>query len=146
MRQVPKGQDWVTEPFLEMRPNMSFWDIVWLILISFAFFAYLMVMFSIIGDIFRDPDTGGGAKAVWLIALIFLPFLTAVVYVIARGKGMTERSSRSAQAMQEQQDAYIREVATNATPADQIAKARAMFDAGVISQSEFDRLKVKALS
>ncbi len=124
---------------------MSFWDIVWFILISFAFVAYLMVMFSIISDIFRDRDTSGVVKAVWLVALIFLPFLTAVVYVIARGQGMTERSSRAAESMRQQQDAYIREVAGKASPADQIAQARAMFDAGVISQSEFDRLKEKAL-
>ena len=64
---------------------MSFWDVVWFIFISFAFVAYLMVMFSILTDLFRDPDTSGWAKAVWVIALIFLPLLTSLVYLIARG-------------------------------------------------------------
>ena len=91
---------------------MSFMDIVWFILITFAFVAYLMVMFAIIGDIFRDRETSGVMKAIWLVALIFLPFATAVVYVIVRGRGMAERQARSAEELRSQQDAYIREVAS----------------------------------
>ena len=64
---------------------MSFWDIVWFIFISFAFVAYLMVMFSILSDLFRDRDTSGIVKAVWVVALIFLPFLTSLLYLIIRG-------------------------------------------------------------
>lgn len=124
---------------------MSFWDIVWFIFISFAFVAYLMVMFSIITDLFRDRETSGFVKAVWIVALIFLPLLTSLVYLIARGGGMAERSARSAEAMRQQQDAYIREVAGKTTPADQIAQAKAMLDAGAISQEEYDTLKAKAL-
>ena len=124
---------------------MSFWDIVWFIFISFAFVAYLMVMFSIITDLFRDGETSGFVKAVWIVALIFLPLLTSLVYLIARGGGMAERSARSAEAMKQQQDAYIREVAGKTTPADQIAQAKAMLDAGAISQEEYDTLKAKAL-
>lgn len=125
---------------------MSFWDVVWFIFISFAFVAYLMVMFSIITDLFRDRDTSGWAKAVWIVLLIFFPLITALVYLIARGSGMTERSMRTAEAMKEQQDSYIREVAGQASPVDQVAKAKAMLDAGAISQSEFDALKAKALA
>ena len=84
-------------------------------------------------------------KAVWIVALIFLPLITSLVYLIVRGKGMSERSAQTAQAVKQQQDAYIREVAGKATPADQIAQARAMLDAGVINQTEFERLKDKAL-
>lgn len=124
---------------------MSFWDVVWFIVISFAFVAYLMVMFSILTDLFRDPDTSGWAKAVWVIALIFLPLLTSLVYLIARGRGMTERSLKSAEAMKRQQDAYIRETAGKASPVDQIAKAQAMLDSGAITQAEYDTLKAKAL-
>ena len=125
---------------------MSFWDVVWFIIISFAFVAYLMVMFSIITDLFRDRDTSGWAKAVWIVALIFLPLLTSLVYLIARGGGMAERQMHSAAEMKAQQDAYIREVAgKEATPVDQIAQARAMLDAGVISQPEYERLKEKAM-
>lgn len=125
---------------------MSFWDVVWFIFISFAFVAYLMVMFSIITDLFRDRDTSGWAKAVWIVLLIFFPLITALVYLIVRGSGMTERSMQSAAAMKAQQDAYIQEVAGKASPVDQVAKAKAMLDAGAISQSEFDALKAKALA
>jgi hypothetical protein len=124
---------------------MSFWDVVWFIFISFAFVAYLMVMFSIIADLFRDRDTSGIVKAIWIVALIFLPILTSLVYVIVRGRGMTERTVRSAEAAKLEQDAYIKAVAAKATPADQIAQARAMLDAGVITQPEYERLKEKAL-
>ena len=124
---------------------MSFWDVVWFIFISFAFVAYRMVMFSILTDLFRDPDTSGWAKAVWVIALIFLPLLTSLVYLIARGRGMTERSLKSAEAMKRQQDAYIRQAAGKASPVDEIAKAQAMLDSGAITQAEYDTLKAKAL-
>jgi hypothetical protein len=124
---------------------MSFWDVVWFIIISFAFVAYLMVMFNIIGDLFRDRETSGPAKAAWIVALIFLPFLTAVVYLITRGRGMAERSARTVELAKRQQDAYIREAAGQTTPADQIAQAQAMFNAGIISQGEYDALKAKAL-
>ena len=125
---------------------MSFWDVVWFIIISFAFVAYLMVMFSILTDLFRDRETGGFAKAVWVIALIFLPFLTALIYLVARGRGMAERSAKEAKSLQQQQEAYIRDVASKTNPVDQVAQARKMLDAGEISQSEYERLKEKALA
>lgn len=124
---------------------MSFWDVVWFIVISFAFVAFLMVMFAVISDLFRDRDTSGGVKALWIVALIFVPLLSSLIYLIARGSGMAERSARSAEAMRQQQDAYIREVAGRATPADQIAQARAMLESGAISQDEYETLKAKAL-
>lgn len=124
---------------------MSFWDVVWFIFITFAFVAYLMVLFSILTDLFRDRDTSGWAKAAWIVCLIFFPLITALVYLIARGKGMTERSMKSAAEMKSQQDEYIREVAAKASPADQIAQAKAMLDAGTITQNEYERLKEKAL-
>jgi Mn2+/Fe2+ NRAMP family transporter len=127
---------------------MSFWDVVWFIFISFLFIAYLMVLFSIIADLFRDPDTSGVLKAVWIICLIFLPFVTALVYLIARGNSMGERSQRQAETMKSAQDAYIRDVAGSSSnsPADQIAKAKAMLDNGAISPEEFNRLKGIALA
>lgn len=124
---------------------MSFWDVVWFIFISFAFVAYLMVLFSILSDLFRDRETSGWVKAVWIVALIFLPLLTSLIYLIARGSGMAERSWKSAEAMRQQQDAYIREVAGKSSPVDQIAQAQAMLDSGAITQTEFDALKAKAL-
>ena len=124
---------------------MSFWDVVWFILISFAFMAYLMVLFTIIGDLFRDPEASGLVKALWMLALIFLPFLTALVYLIARGGGMAQRSMRSAEAMRKEQDAYIQQVAGKASPADQIAQAKALLESGAITEPEYESLKAKAL-
>ena len=125
---------------------MSFWDIVWFIVISFAFMAYLMVMFSIITDLFRDDTSSGFAKATWFIALIFIPFLTACVYLIAKGGGMAERQTRDREQLMSQQEAYIREVAGQTTPADQVAQAKAMLDSGAITDAEYVRLKDKALA
>lgn len=124
---------------------MSSWDFFWFILVSYALIAYLMVLFSIVTDLFRDQETSGWSKAAWFIALIFLPFLAAFVYVIARGRGMTERAAGHAVAMKQQQDAYIRDVAGTASPVDQIAQAKALYDDGVISEAEYTRLKEKAL-
>jgi Phospholipase_D-nuclease N-terminal/Short C-terminal domain len=124
---------------------MSFWDIVWFIFISFAFIAYLMVVFTILTDLFRDRETSGWVKAVWVVALIVLPLVTSLVYLVARGRSMSERAGRDAAEMKRQQDAYIKEVAGKASPADQIAQARTMLDTGAITQAEFDRLKEKAL-
>jgi hypothetical protein len=125
---------------------MSFWDIVWFIFISFAFVAYLMVMFAIISDLFRDQDVSGFVKAIWIVMLIVLPLITSLVYVITRGREMTRRNAEGAARQRQEQDTYIREVAgRSSTPADQIARAREMLDAGVITQPEYDRLKEKAL-
>jgi predicted PurR-regulated permease PerM len=124
---------------------MSFWDIIWFIIVSFAFIAYLMVLFNIIGDLFRDRSVSGVMKAVWMICLIFLPFLTAILYLIVRGPKMYERQAEALQQVRASQDDYIRSVAA-ASPADQIAQAKGLLDSGAISQAEFDALKAKALS
>jgi len=124
---------------------MSFGDILWFIFISFALMAYLMVMFSIITDLFRDRQTSGWAKAVWVVALIFLPVITSLVYLAARGSGMAERGATTAADMRQQQEAYIRDVAKSASPAEQIAQGHAMLEAGTISPPEFEALKQKAL-
>jgi Short C-terminal domain len=126
---------------------MSFWDIIWFIFISFAFVAYLMILFMIIGDLFRDRDTSGWLKGVWIVCLIVFPLITSLVYLIARGSSMADRNERSAQYMREQQEHYIRSVASaGASPSDQIAQAKQLLDSGAISQSEFEALKQKALA
>jgi hypothetical protein len=126
--------------------TMSFWDIIWFIIVSFAFIAYLMVMFNILGDLFRDNGLSGILKAVWVICLIFLPFLTALVYLIARGQGMAERHAAAMGRMQEAQDSYIKSVAGGRSATDEIAQAKALLDAGTITQVEYDSLKAKALT
>jgi hypothetical protein len=123
----------------------NFWDILYLIASTFLFFAYLIILFHIVVDLFRDSELAGGYKALWLIGLVVLPFLTALIYVLVRGKGMAERQRTALQRAKSDTDAYIREVAGK-SPAEQIADAKALLDAGTINQVEFDRLKEKALA
>ncbi|GAB2644781.1 SHOCT domain-containing protein [Prescottella soli] len=123
----------------------SFWDFLWVILVSFAFIAYLMLLFSIITDLFRDHKSSGWVKAIWVVFLIILPFITALIYLIVKGDDMTKRSVRAAQQMQDAQDSYIRQVAGKSS-ADQIADAKALLDAGTITPEEFQSLKAKALA
>lgn len=124
----------------------SFWDIIWWFLWAFFFVAYLFALFAVISDLFRDHKLNGWLKAVWIIFLIFVPFLTLLIYLIARGKGMAERSAKEAGEIKKAQDAYIQSVAgSSASPADEIAKAKSLLDAGTISQAEYDALKAKAL-
>jgi hypothetical protein len=123
----------------------NFWDVLWLIASTFFFVAYLIVLFQIIIDLFRDAELGGGSKVVWLLGLIFLPVLTALLYILARGRGMAERQRVAMQRAKSDTDAYIREVAGK-SPADQIADAKALLDAGTINPEEFARLKAKALA
>lgn len=122
----------------------NFWNIIWLFFWSFAFIAYLFALFAIISDLFRDHKLNGWWKALWIIFLIFVPFLTALVYLIARGPGMAERSQKEARQVQQATDQYIREVASS-SPADEIAKAKALLDAGTITPEEFAHLKSVAL-
>lgn len=124
---------------------MDFWDIIWFIIVSFAFIAYLMVLFSIIGDLFRNHQQSGWIKAIWIVFLIFLPFLTALIYLIVNGKGMAERSAKEYAQVKQAQDSYIREVAGK-SPAEHIADAKALLDAGTITEAEYQALKAKALA
>ncbi|MEE6168875.1 MULTISPECIES: SHOCT domain-containing protein [Mycobacteriaceae] len=124
----------------------SSWDFLWHFLIIFAWIAYLLVLFQILGDLFwRDHETSGWIKAVWVIFLIVFPWLTAFIYLIARGKGMAQRAATAAAAAKQETDAYIREAAGR-TPAQEIADAKALLDAGTINQAEYEALKAKALS
>lgn len=122
----------------------NFWNIVWLFFWSFAFIAYLFALFAIISDLFRDRKLNGWWKALWIIFLIFVPFLTALVYLIARGPGMAERSQKEVRQAQSATDDYIRQVA-GSSPADEIAKAKSLLDAGTITPEEFAHLKRSAL-
>jgi hypothetical protein len=123
----------------------NFWDSVWLIFSAFLFVAYLFVMFQVITDLFRDDTVSGFGKAAWIVGLIFLPMLTALVYIITSGNGMAERLRAAVQRAKTDTDAYIRQVAGK-SPAEQIADAKALLDAGTIVPEEFQRLKAKALA
>ena len=85
----------------------NFWDTVLLILMTFVLVAYLLVLFQIIVDLFRDKNLGGFAKAVWFIALVFLPFLTALAYILFRGRGMSERQVAAVHDARAETDAWL---------------------------------------
>ncbi len=123
----------------------STWDFLWHFLIIFGWIAYLLVLFQILTDLFwRDHVTSGFTKAIWVFFLIVVPWLGALVYLLARGKGMAERARAAALAAKQQTDDYIREAAGR-SPAQEIADAKSLLDSGSISQAEFDSLKAKAL-
>jgi len=115
----------------------------------FIFFAWFMCLWWIFGDLFRSRDLGGFAKTIWVLFIIVLPILGMLVYLIARGHGMTERTIESQKEMQRQQAEYIQSVAgssSGSSTADQIASAKALLDAGTITAQEFDQMKAKALA
>lgn len=114
----------------------------------FLFFAWLMCLFWIFGDIFRSKDLGGGAKTFWVLFVIIIPWLGILVYLIARGKGMHERQLEQAKEIQRAQTEYIKSVAGSSAPAatDQIVSAKGLLDSGTITQAEFEKIKQKALA
>jgi hypothetical protein len=123
-----------------------FWSLIWFFFWTFAFIAYLIALFSVVADLFRDTKLAGGWKALWLLFLVFVPFFAVLVYVIARGDGMADRSARKrgVERMSESQDEEI--VAASApSPASDIATAKDLLDRGIISAGEFEALKAKAL-
>ena len=125
----------------------DFWDFFWLLVWSFFFVAYLMMLFHIFTDLFRDKELGGFAKVVWVVALFILPLLAALIYVIVRGQGMAERAmEQNRQYMTEQQE-YIRNVAgtSSGTTVEQLSQAKSLLDNGAISPEEFAQIKAKAL-
>ncbi len=123
----------------------NFWDILYLIISTFLFVTYLIILFHVVVDLFRDAQLNGFFKVIWLIGLIVLPFLTALVYVLTRGKGMAERQLRALNQARSDTEAYIRQVAAK-SPAEQIADAKALLDNGTLTQQEYEQLKAKALA
>lgn len=129
----------------------TFWEVVWLFFWGFAFVAYLSVLFSIISDLFRDHALNGWLKALWIVFLVFLPFLTALVYLIARGRGMAERTQKQVERNQASANEYIRSVASSgggggSSPSEEIAKAKSLLENGTITEAEFAQLKSRALA
>ena len=118
----------------------SFWFFIWI--------AALVVWFRCILDLFRDSSLSGWGKAGWAIMLIFVPWLGVLIYLIARGRSMSERQMADFTQARAEQEKYIRQVASTSStsPADQIASAKGLLDSGTITQTEFDALKAKALA
>ena len=118
----------------------------WSMLIFFIWIIWFMLLFQVFIDIFRSKDLGGGAKALWVIFVIILPFLGIFVYLIARGKSMAERRMGEAIDQKKAMDAYVRETAgTSVSSADEIAKLAQLKDQGVLTEAEFNAQKAKLL-
>ena len=126
--------------------DYPFLDVFWTLLIFFLWVAWFMLLFRVLADVFRRRDLGGGAKTLWVLFVIFLPFLGVFVYIITQNNGMTDRDLGQAQAAQAQFDTYVKTVASGGGAAEEIAKAKQLLDSGAITQAEFDSIKAKALS
>jgi hypothetical protein len=126
--------------------SYPFLEVFWTMLIFFAFVIWLWILITVFADIFRRHDTSGFAKVLWIILIIVLPYFGVFIYLIIEHKGMTERAIKHQQAAQQQVDQYVKSVAVQADPAEQIAKAKGLLDTGTITQAEFDQIKQKALA
>ncbi|MGB7962948.1 MAG: SHOCT domain-containing protein [Propionicimonas sp.] len=123
------------------------WDFILWSMFFFIWMSAIMIWFRVITDMFSDHSLSGWAKAGWSLLLIFLPWLGALIYMIARGSSMNERAMAAVSEARANQERYIKQVAsTNANPAEQIATAKALLDSGAITQAEFGALKGKALA
>jgi len=125
---------------------MPVFDVLWTMLWFFLLVAWIWVMIAVIADIFRSHDMRGASKALWVILVIMVPWLGVLIYVIARGDGMSKRNMEAAAAAQEAQRAYIQEAAGGASAADELAKLSSLKDSGVISDAEFAAQKAKLLA
>ena len=125
---------------------MSIWDFLVYAFWFYIWFSCIFIFITVIIDVFRDHTLNGWAKALWLIFLLLLPFLGAFIYLIARGRSMSERKLAEVQAAQAAQNSYIQSVAGTASPTDEIVKAKALLDSGAISDEEFTKLKAAALA
>jgi Short C-terminal domain/Phospholipase_D-nuclease N-terminal len=124
--------------------DYPFLDVLWTLIIFFAWVIYIWIVITVLIDVFRRDDIGGWGKAGWVVFVIVLPFLGVLTYLISQHDGMRERSERQAKAQRAEFDQYVRDTAGG--PASEIAKAKELLDSGAISQSEFDAIKAKALS
>jgi Na+-transporting methylmalonyl-CoA/oxaloacetate decarboxylase gamma subunit len=122
-----------------------FWDVFWFIVISFLFLSYLILFFQVVGDLFRDREVSGAMKVIWIVALIVFPFLSLLIYLLTRGKGMAERQAQQAQDAQKAFDAYVKQAAGTGGAASELASAKSMLDSGAISAEEYEKLKAKII-
>lgn len=111
----------------------------------FFFVVWVWILITILSDLFRDHEVSGWAKAAWVLFLVFIPFITALVYLIARGEGMRERAIKAQAEAKQHMDAYIREQA-HVSPADELHKLNELKEKGAISSEEFDKAKARLLA
>jgi phospholipase D-like protein/putative oligomerization/nucleic acid binding protein len=125
--------------------DISFGELLLLVLEVFLFVAWFWILITIISDLFRDHETSGWGKAAWVFFLVFLPFLGALIYLIARGDGMRERTIKAQKEAKGEFDSYIRQQ-THSSPADELHKLSELKAKGDLSSEEFERAKAKLLA
>jgi energy-coupling factor transporter transmembrane protein EcfT len=132
---------------MTLASSYPFLDVFWTMFIFFMFFIWIMILFRVFADVFRRHDIGGGAKTLWIIFVIILPFLGVLIYLLTQNEGMTQRAIERAQGQQAQMDAYVQSVAgSGGGPAGEIERAKSLLDSGAITQAEFDTIKARALA
>jgi Short C-terminal domain/Phospholipase_D-nuclease N-terminal len=126
--------------------DYPFLDVLWTMVVFFAWVIWLWLLITVFSDLFRRHDLSGWGKAGWTALVIVLPYLGVFIYLIAQGRHMAERNTAAVEARSAAFEDYVRGVAADGGPSDQIAKAKDLLDRGAITQEEFDRIKLKALA
>ena len=126
--------------------DISFGEILLVALEIFFFVIWIWILITILSDLFRDHELSGWAKAAWVLFLVFIPFLTALIYLIARGEGMRDRTIKAQADAKKHFDEYVRQQAQAGSPADELHKLAGLKDKGALTQEEFDRAKAKLLA
>jgi ABC-type multidrug transport system fused ATPase/permease subunit len=136
----------VDERNLSVLADTSFLTFLWSLIVIFFMVIFFLLLFQVLGDLIRRHDTTGFRKAVWIIALVLLPYVGVLSYYIVNGGGMAERAMQSQQHAEQAFQGYVRDAAGTAGPTDQIAKAKTLLDTGAINQAEYEALKAKAMA
>jgi hypothetical protein len=126
--------------------DISFGELLLVVAEVFLFVIWIWILISIISDLFRDRDLSGWSKGIWILFLVFIPFLSALVYLIARGNGMRDRTIKAQAEAKEHFDQYVRQQATAASPADELHKLADLKEKGALSDAEFEQAKAKLLA
>ena len=126
--------------------DYTFWDALWTMFVFFLWILWFFLLFRIVFDVFRRQDASGAKKVIWLLFILFVPFIGVFAYIIANGDDMAKRDMERAQAQQTQFNDYVQSVAGSGGAAAEIDKAKQLLDSGAITQAEFDSLKAKALA
>jgi hypothetical protein len=126
--------------------DYPFLNVFWTMILFFFWVAWIWVLVGIVSDLFRRDDTSGAVKALWVVGLIFVPFLGVLIYMIANGKGMAEREAARTQANRALVTQYAAPAVSSGGAAGEIAQAKALLESGALTQPEFDALKAKALA
>jgi hypothetical protein len=129
-----------------MLADYTFLDVLWTMIILFAWVIWFWLLITVFADLFRRRDISGWKKTFWIVFVVVLPYLGVFIYLIAEHDGLAERSAKEVQTQQAQMDDYVRSVAGSGGPAAEIDRAKKLLDSGAITQAEFDAIKAKALA